>query len=224
MQNALDATVLTLLAQGITMPLGIPTWVLKDAASRLKPSAFAAAVWPRNKTRKDACNGTIVAQYDGREGYQFSWGTVTEERHDGEWDSDEPSPTHTFEIFPDMVVAQLPNAPMLADLYRFMYNNHPRRSSIFDVDEPYHDDAVLSFTVEATDANEAALRSWLVSDFLPNIMVELNTEAIRIIEAARLASKMPTLKYDEESALLTEHQRYQLCPDPDELSFRRVGR
>jgi hypothetical protein len=55
-------------------------------------------------------------------------------------------------------------------------------------------------------------------------MPELNAEATRIVEAARISSKMPTLKYDEESALLTERQRFQLCPEPEEPSFRRDAR
>lgn len=222
MQNTLDDTMLSLLAQGVTMPLGIPTWVLKDAASRLKPSTFAAAVWPRNKTRKGACEGTIVDRYDGRQGYQFSWGTVTEERHAGEWDEEEqPFPTHTFEIFPDVVTAQFPNALMLADLYQFMYNHHPGRNLCFDTDEPLDVDAALSFTVDGNEEEVAALRNWLVSDFLPNILPELNAEATRIIEARRLAAKILTSKYDEEVALLTEHERFQMCPNPEDLSFRR---
>lgn len=204
--------VLQLLAQGCPVLLGVPAYGIKSCVFRrtapLRPEDLVGL-------SEESRGNSIVDDYERMYGYHFPWGTVSEEFSEG--GEEEGNIRYvTFQFVPREVYMAFPDGSHLADLFSWMYQWHPLRHEKF-VPDP--DDVIFDWTVVSFEARGEpqikALRTWLVTVFIPMIWPDLLKEAMRII-----AEKTESLaSSDELEKLLADRSRWVLCGDPNSLSF-----
>lgn len=209
--HAINGVMAGLLALGYHIDLGIPSWVLTEMVTRK-----TCPLTPRDVLGISAAyrDGSIVSEYRNKVGYEFSWGTLSE---DVRMDEDDETWIGKFEFFPKHVLMAFPQSALVEDLFMWMYQYHPLCHEQFDCDESYGDWFVLSFTAYGEE-DISALRCWLAGVFVPKIMPDLVAEALRIVEAAKAEAIANSSDGSFEEALY-EKGRYQLCGDPADLSF-----
>jgi|SRR5471030_493959 len=201
-----DNAMASLLLLGHSFRLGPPSWVLTELVTRTTYPQTPRHVLGLTKRGYDQ---GIVSEYVDKKGYEFSWGTVSEdiEMYD---DEQEDIPIAWFEIFPTNLLKTFPNSALVEDLFLWLYNKHPLCNKEFEGEEAVGDWFVLSFSAEGVRAIDR-LRLWLAATFVPRIMPDLLAEATRIINEAKTASvdEAGRVLYDP----LVEGLRFQLCPE-----------
>jgi len=152
----------------------------------------------------------MVQEYLDKKGYEFSWGTVTEELQEIE---DFPS-IWKFEIIPHQILKRFPQPALLEDLFIFMYRHHPLRHATFFADESFCNWSVMGFEVESEKIID--FRHWIATVFLSKVIPDLLAEAMLIVEqkltVERCIGAPPGYSLNEEV-------RFQLCGAPEMLSF-----
>lgn len=213
--HALDGVMGGLLALGYCFDIGIPSWVLTELISRKSARLRPRDVLGLSKSYRE---NSITSEYLNKIGYEFSWGTLSEEL---QTDEDDGELVGTFEIFPKHVLKTCPQSGMIEDLFMWMYQNHPLRHNEFDCDQSFGDWFVMSFSAYGKE-EIAELRRWLAGTFVSKIMPDLISEAMRIVMAAKAVD---AARSDDEAAegVLNEKVRFQLCGDPADLCFNALG-
>jgi hypothetical protein len=214
MKLAIDDVMLTLLKQGTPIPLGFPYWALLEFTTR-KDSPVDPAILLGLKENED--KSSMLDRYEDREGYQFTWGVVSEGTDHFEEDPEEVR-TCTFEISPEAVLKTFMEPSMLEDLYAFMYKNHPDCDDRFECGEAFGNLYTMQFSATGGPAEHAELREWMANTFIPVILPDLNAEAARIVGAEKLRALSSSFDGTSDKALI-EVRRGQLCPAPSELTF-----
>ena len=214
MKRTIDDVMLSLVSAGMPIPLGFPHWALHEFTTR-KDQPMDPAVLLGLKKNKD--KSSMLDRYEDRQGYQFSWGVVSE-GYDHFEDDPEEVRTCTFEISPEAVLKTFPEPGMLEDLYAFMYENHPACDDRYECGQAFGNLYTMAFHATGGPAEHAELREWMVNTFIPEILPDLNAEAVRIVGAEKLKALSNSADGTSDHALI-EVRRDQLCPDPSELSF-----
>ncbi|SFB27942.1 hypothetical protein SAMN04515620_13444 [Collimonas sp. OK607] len=212
---ALDGVMTGLLAAGHCFKVGIPSWVLTELVSRKFAPLRPRDVLGLSKSHRE---NSITAEYLNKMGYEFSWGTLSEELRT---DEDDGVLVGTFEIFPTQVLMAFPQVAMVEDLFIWMYQNHPLHHEKFDGDEAIGDWFVLSFSAVGQEKIDE-LRRWLAVIFVPRVMPDLILEARRIVAAAADVASARSADGTSEDAL-REVGRFQLCGEPADLVFNTLG-
>jgi hypothetical protein len=212
---ALDGVMTGLLAAGHCFKVGIPSWVLTELVSRKFAPLRPRDVLGLSRSHRE---NSITAEYLNKMGYEFSWGTLSEEIHA---DEDDCVLVGTFEIFPTQVLMTFPQAAMVEDLFIWMYQNHPLSHKEFEGNEASGGWFVLSFSAVGQEKIDE-LRRWLAVIFVPRVMPELILEARRIVAAAAEVASARSADGSFEDALY-EIGRFQLCCDPADLAFNILG-
>lgn len=88
-----------LLAQGVPMELGLPTWYVQELLTRKSHPVLPEDVLGTSRESRD---NNILMQAQGRVGYTFSWGTLDECFEPDE--DDETLLIGTFEFCPRDVI------------------------------------------------------------------------------------------------------------------------
>jgi hypothetical protein len=207
-QRIADDAMTKLLIAGSPFDIGIPAWTLREITTRstyaIEPSALLG-LDPENGSKD------IVSEYERKKGYEFSWGTLSEDIcEEGDL------LVSTFEVFPKLVLKQFPQPAMVEDLFIWMYENHPLRHESFGADEAHGDWFVMSFTAYEAK-NISRLRTWLGTVFVTKIMQDLVSEAMLIVTRELFLAANERLDED----LFNEHKRFQLCGDPADLTFNK---
>jgi len=211
--HAIDGVMAGLLAAACPIEVGIPSWFLTEMVTRKSFPVKPRDVLGLSVECKDNC---IVSDYLNMKGYEFSWGTFSEnifQDEDGEW-------VGIFEIFPKHVLRAFPQVNMISDLFMWMYQNHSRRHDEFKVEEPYSTWYVISFSAYGKE-KIGELRRWLAGVFVPKILPDLISEAVKIVTAEKMAVAARSIDGPYEDALC-EKKRFQLCGDPAKLSFNAL--
>lgn len=209
--HAINGVMAGLLALGYYIDLGIASWLLTEMVSRKTCPLTPRDVLGVSKAYRD---GSIVTEYLNKVGYEFSWGTLSE---DVRMDEDDETWIGTFEFFPKHVLKAFPQSALVEDLFMWMYQNHPLCHEQFDCGEAFGDWFVLSFTAYGQE-DIAELRRWLAGIFVPKIMPDLVAEALRIVDATKAEAIARSSDGSFEEALF-EKGRFQLCGDPADISF-----
>lgn len=196
-----------LLELGQCFDLGIPSWILNEMVSREKFQISPKDVFGLGNS---SSQNNIVGEYMNKKGYEFSWGSMSENVYQ---DEDDATWIGTFEILPKVVLMAFPQGAMIEDLFIWMYQNHPLRHDEFNGEESFGDWFVLSFSAYGLD-EIARLRSWLATTFIEHVIPDLISEALRIVAAEKLAGIA-----DGSVDVMREDGRFQLCGDPVDLSF-----
>jgi hypothetical protein len=98
-----------------------------------------------------------------------------------------------------------------------MYANHPLAKAKFEADESMGDWTMLMFTAHGTrEVNR--MRRWLAQVLIPVVLPDLLREGMKIVEAAKAEAVLKG-RDDTFNEASVEHQRFQLCGDPKDLSF-----
>ncbi len=215
LQNpALDRVMAGLVAINCPMDIGMPSWMLTEMVTRKSFPLKPKDVLGLSNAYKES---SIVSEYLDKVGYEFSWGTLSEDIHQ---DEDDGTWIGTFEILPKNVLRAFPQCGMVGDLFIWLYANHPLQHDEFDGDESFCDWFALSFTVHGYK-KITKLRSWLATTFVQRIMPDLVLEAMRIVaEAKKMAIENST---DGSFEALQETGRFQLCGNPADLVFNASG-
>lgn len=211
---AVDQAMTALLLRGFPVDIGIPAWAIAEMLGRAHSPLTSNDVLGQSFDFKEK---SILSDYRDMQGYQFSWGTLSEESSLNE---ENMTAVCRFEFCLRNVILAFPQAAMVEDLLTWMYSNHPLYDAKFSSNESYGDWFVLSF--EALDAKKITmLRRWLAKTFIPKILPDLILECLSIIESAKENEFKRTGSLSFED-LLIEKTRYQLCGDPRALSFTNV--
>jgi len=199
---------------GARMDVGIPAWLI-DEVDHYRPTESS----PEVTSGADGKNGlaAVLNSCYADKGYVFSWGILSETRSEDDGCVAEENSYVDFEFcIKDLLIA-LPNSAMLEDLVSWMYTNHPLANSEFETDESMGDWTMLMFT--ARGAKEIShMRRWLAKVFIPLVLPDLLREGMKIVKAAK-AEVVQHGRNDTVNELLIEHERFQLCGDPKDLSF-----
>lgn len=209
--NALDSVMCSLLSSGIPMDIGIPSWLLTEMITRETSPLTPQDVMGQRENFKDE---NLLLEYRDKVGYQFTWGTMSEKLCICE---DEEIPMGTFELFPKDVLKAFPQPALLEDLFMWMYQNHPHYDDKFECQESYGDWFVMAFCASGEKQIDD-LRRWLALVFIPRILPDLMSEAMRIVDATKSAESKSSPDGSFNRALI-EIRRGQLCCDPSELRF-----
>lgn len=223
-----DSAAVALLQSGATVEIGMPAWAAKELFFRKSCPLTGDYIAGLNEEYLRS----MLEEYEGKLGYSFSWGTVSESfcLH-ADLDIEGGGSEVRFEFFPKAILLAFPQPQMLQDLFDHMYSNHPLRKAKFPCDEPDGDWSVIAF--RADGGREAKiLRRWIAVTFIPKILPDLVREAIVIVAdhlaQARAAEEvLNRFSIDGKSLRPTgssevafeEYHRYQLCGDPQEYSF-----
>ncbi|MQR02117.1 hypothetical protein [Glaciimonas soli] len=214
MKLAIDDVMLVLLSQGTPIPLGFPHWALFEFTTR-KDCPMDPEILLGLKDNED--QSSMLNRYEDLQGYQFTWGVVSEDYSHYEEDPENVRKCK-FEISPEAVLKTFLQSAMLQDLYAFMYEHHPDYDGRFECDEAFGDLYTMSFSATGNPIEHAELRGWMANTFIPLILPDLNAEAARIVGAEKLKALSSSLDGTSDKALI-EVRRYQLCPHPSELTF-----
>ena len=211
---AVDKAMTGLLLMGFPVDIGIPAWAIAEMLGRAHSPLASNDVLGQSFDFKEK---SILSDYRDMQGYQFSWGTLSEESSLNE---EKMTAVCRFEFCLRNLMLAFPQPAMIEDLITWMYSNHPLYDQKFSSNESYGDWFVLSF--EARDAKKITmLRRWLAKIFIPKILPDLILECLSIIESAKENEFKRTGSLSFED-LLIEKTRYQLCGNPLALSFTNV--
>ena len=112
--KAVDGVMAGLLALGYYTELGIPSWILTEMATRKTAPMSARDVLGLSAKYK---HRNIVTEYSQKKGYEFSWGTLSEDVfRDADADDDDDSEdvwTGRFEVMPKEVLKAFPQSAMV---------------------------------------------------------------------------------------------------------------
>ena len=175
-----DDAMLQLLADAAPVPLGIPSWILKEMTTRVEFPVPPAEVLGLDGKEVSA---EMLTEYKDKAGYQFSWGTVSESVSEvtGE---EGTALCGAFEISPETILKALPRPDIFEDVMIAMYNQHPQANFRFECDEAYGSWYVMQFFAEGK-REIAALRSWLAKTFIPKVLPDLLKSAEDLISLYR---------------------------------------
>jgi len=204
MNLAHDTVMASLLWLGHSFRLGVPSWVLTELVTRAEHPQTPRYVLGLSKRGKKY---GIVNEYAEMKGYEFSWGTLSEDINVYE-DVQGNNPIGRFEIFPTNLLQTFRNSALVEDLFLWLYDKHPLSNTEFEGEESIGDWFVLSFSAEG-ERQIGRLRTWLAVTFLPRIMPDLLAEATRIINEAKAGSVEKDGKALHDP--LVETIRFQLC-------------
>src|SRR5712692_192606 len=166
MKIAIDDVMLALLEQGTPMPLGLPHWALHELTTR-KDYPYDPAILLG--LEENECESSLLNQYENRQGYQFTWGVISDV-NDHFADDPEEIRILTFEISSESVLKTFMQPAMLQDLYTFMYENHPEYNDRFECGEPFGDLYTMQFSATGGPVAHSELREWMVHTFIPVIL------------------------------------------------------
>lgn len=213
-----NEAVLGLFKIGARMDVGIPGWLI-DEVDHYRPIESSSEV----TSVADGENNlsAILNSCYADKGYVFSWGFLSETRsEDYEEDDRSFAVENCFVNFEfclkDLLIA-FPNCAMLEDLINWMYANHPLANAKFDADESMGEWTMLMFTAHGTKEIKR-MRRWLAQVFIPVVLPDLLREGMKIVEAVK-AEAVQNGRDGTFNDVLVEHQRFQLCGDPKDLSF-----
>ncbi|MGK5024857.1 hypothetical protein [Janthinobacterium sp. RB2R34] len=202
-----------LLISACPVQLGMPAKLIRELVHGKYSFLTAEDVCSLSK---DGWGLSMLDEYLDKQGYVFSWGTLSEVANPSDPDDDKSPAIFRFEFMPMELLLAFPQSAQLEDLLMWLYRNHPLYYPEFDCDEGDESWSVISFQSE--EGGGETLRSWLANVFLPLIWHDLLGEATRIVQEKIKAAvaQSPDGSFHE---LLVEHDRCQLCIDPAELQF-----
>lgn len=202
-----------LLISACPVQLGMPAKLIRELVHGKYSFLAAEDVCSLSK---DGWGLSMLDEYLDKQGYVFSWGTLSEVANPSDPDDDKSPAVLRFEFMPMELLLAFPQSAQLEDLIMWLYRNHPLYYPEFDCDEGDESWSVISFQSE--EGGGETLRSWLADVFLPLIWHDLLGEATRIVQEKIKAAVAlsPDGSFHE---LLVEHGRCQLCIDPAELQF-----
>lgn len=211
--NALNYTSMNSLIEACPAELGMPAKLIRELVHGKYSVLTAKEVCGVSKKGRGL---SMLDEYLDKQGYVFSWGTLSEAWHPSDPDDDKSPPILRFEFMPMELLLAFPQSAQLEDLFMWLYRNHPHYCPKFDCDEGNESWSVISFQSE--EGGGEALRTWLVDVFLTLIWHDLLGEATRIVQQKIKAAvaHSPDGSFHE---LLVEHDRCQLCIDSAELQF-----
>ena len=202
-----------LLISACPVQLGMPAKLIRELVHGKYSFLAAEHVCSLSK---DGWDLGMLDEYLDKQGYVFSWGTLSEVSKPSNPDDDRSPAILRFEFMPMELLLAFPRSAQLEDLFMWLYRNHRQYYPEFDCDEGDESWSVISFQSE--EGGGETLRSWLANVFLPFIWHDLLGEATRIVQEKIKAAvaQSPDGSFHE---LLVEHDRCQLCIDPAELQF-----
>lgn len=213
--EAVDGTMTGLLLMGFPFNIGIPCWAVNEMIHRYEQPLQSDDILGISD---DFHESSMLSEYSDMKGYEFSWGTLSEDLDQFE-DDDKASSVGRFEFCLKEVLLAFPQSAMIEDLFVWMYENHPLQNNKYACDETCGDWFVLSF-VACGQEEISQLRRWLAYIFIPKILPDLITEAMMIVAAAK-ERELAHSGAGSFERLFIETKRYQLCGDPSELTFNR---
>lgn len=166
---------------------------------------------------KYGCGLSMLGEYLDKQGYVFSWGTLSEVSDPGDPDDEKSLPSLRYEFMPTDLLLAFPQSAQLEDLFMWLYNNHPHYDPRFPCDEGDENWSIMSFPSDEGCGEK--LRNWLAKVFIPFIWPDLLNEATRIVQEKIKAALAQSLDGSFHE-LLVEHDRFQLCIDPADLRFK----
>jgi len=144
-------------------------------------------------------------------GYRFSWGLLSESLGEDEEDGEAYV---WFEVSPQDVIKVVLGPDWFGDFYIYLYEHHPRASADFDAGESVSLDGHYTLSFSASGEKEIqALREWMGKEFIPNILPDLNFEAML------LAAKIRKAVGETEDPEVIGSAFDKFHPEPSKFSF-----
>lgn len=174
-----DALMLKLFWAGTPIRLGMPGWLLHHAWTRSDHPYSASQLFGARSNPAPIDMGSeppLSIEYGYLSGYQFSWGSVTEQAFGGEL-SDLFPPTLVFSIFPEKLLQRFPYPDLIHIIFATLYRQHKYYFHIYEL-EPGRTWDAATFTAARDDRQ--ALRAYVHGAFLIRILPDLLAACERV--------------------------------------------